>query len=182
MIKKKQKKFKQRSLSIIKHGHDDEEIFVNDIKFLLTLLHDNILEEQADAMDPDETVFENKSQMPGLLPMLSSNEKQILIRSLSSKQLYVSPSDKPINSKTNNRLRGNIKRKHTDTIFRWLNVGCGSCFLHESSGTAKEIGSTKGTDYENEFPKQLQRAMFLYYIDCRLPFNEDIISQESQCA
>merc|ERR1712228_881520 len=29
---------------------------------------------------------------------------------------------------------------------------------------------------------QLQRAMFLYYIDCRVPFNEGIISEESQCA
>ena len=79
------------------------------------------------------------------------------------------------------RLRGSIKRKHTDRIFRWLNVGCGSCFLHESSGRAKEIGPPKNQDYETQFPMQLQKAMFLYYIDCRVPFSDDIISADKQC-
>ena len=81
------------------------------------------------------------------------------------------------------RLRGSIKRKHTDRIHRWLNVGCGSCFLHDSSGKAREIKGGSGPgDMENKFPAALQRAMFLYTIDCRVPFNEDIVDEDSMCS
>ena len=214
--KKKAKKFKQKSLSIIKQqsmgmddlDDDDEKIFVDEIKFLLRLLHDNISEEQPDALDPDEAVFEQrdlhrpqKSQTEATLPQILNNLSQPSMSFAFSNQRMgghsvsfqgMSPLSHHVTqnshhnqaspSNTKNRLRASIKRKHTDRIFRWLNVGCGSCFLHESSGRAKEIGPKKGADYEKEFPKQLQKAMFLYYIDCRVPFNDEIIEEDAQCA
>ena len=216
--KKKAKKFKQQSLSIIKQqsmgglddlDDDDEKIFVDEIKFLLRLLHDNISEEQPDALDPKEAIFENNnSHRPG--PSKTEADLDGILKTISQPSLSYNlsgsinqPNQRLINNssqhghgggnnnhkhntgispKSVNRLRGSIKRKHTDRIFRWLNVGCGSCFLHESSGRAKEIGPKKGADYEKEFPKQLQKAMFLYYIDCRVPFNDAIITEEAQCA
>jgi len=214
--KKKAKKYKQQkslSLSIMKQqslmsglddlDDDEEKIFVDEIKFLLRLLHDNISEEQPDSLDPDEHIFDSKVHH-GVQHTETEKELTAIVQNISAAQYSHQPSfsyrysedftassslDIPLQIPTmpersvpDNRLRATIKRKHTDRIFRWLNVGCGSCFLHESSGTAKEIGPKKNADYEKEFPKQLQKAMFLYYIDCRVPFNDDIIPEASQCA
>merc|ERR1712038_122263 len=80
------------------------------------------------------------------------------------------------------RLRASIKRKHTDRIYQWLHVGCGSCFLHRSNGGAiKDVSPPNGTDHETEFPKQLQKEMFLNYIDCSVPWKEDEIEMDHIC-
>lgn len=79
------------------------------------------------------------------------------------------------------RLRSSIKRKHTEQIIRWLNVGCGSAFLCEECGRHKEI-TAKHRNFETEFPKDLQKALFKYYIDCRVPFNGDIVHRDRMCS
>ena len=73
-------------------------------------------------------------------------------------------------------------RKHTDPIYQWLHVGCGSCFLHQNNGgSIDDILPRKGADYEKEFPKQLAKAMFLNYIDCNVPWKVDEIDDDHMC-
>eukprot|EP00483_Globobulimina_turgida_P006780 UN06792 len=69
------------------------------------------------------------------------------------------------------RLRSTIKRNSRDIMLRWLKIGCGSCFLHEASGRQTEIGPPPSMDYDNDFPDLLRKAMFIYYIDCKIPFS-----------
>merc|ERR1712228_139011 len=156
---------------------DEEKIFVDEIKFLLRLLHDNICTELPDSMDHSRFVDDHVELLA------SADENQRIVEILQS----ASPQkQRLIFKKKGNeyrRLRASIKRKASERIFRWLNVGCGSCFLHENSGRAIEIGPAKHTDYESAFPAALQRAMFFYFIDCRVPFNEEIIDKNyNECS
>ncbi len=78
---------------------------------------------------------------------------------------------------------GIIKRLANDEIFRWLNIGCGACFLQESNGKSAEIAPVSNLNhFQSDFPKALQKAMFLNYIDCRLPYNGQIITENQKCA
>ena len=55
-------------------------------------------------------------------------------------------------------------------------------FCGEWSGAIKDILPRTGADYEKEFPKQLQREMFLNYIDCSVPWKDDAIMDDHLCS
>jgi len=155
-LRKKQQKFYQNDEDDF--DDDDDKIFVDEIKFLLRLLNDNICNQLPDSMDSFDVDR-------GLLFDCGDENKKI-VQALSEKERIGG-----IN------LRASIRRKPSERIFRWLNVGCGSCFLHENSGRATEIGASDGA-----FADALAQAMFEYYIDCRVPFNEEaVINSDNQC-
>ena len=73
------------------------------------------------------------------------------------------------------RLRSCVKRNNKDIMLRWIKIGCGSCFIHEQSGRTYEVGPA---DNEEELPPLLREMMFMYYIDCKLPYNPGIVNIE----
>merc|ERR1712129_216463 len=56
----------------------------------------------------------------------------------------------PIDTTIKDRMRGRIKRNNRDTELRWLQIGCGSCFLQSSMGKQTEIGPPVSQDYDKE--------------------------------
>merc|ERR1719474_2393187 len=98
------------------------------------------------------------SNRPSILSMASSS-KSLLPHSPMRKASTVRFADDDDKEEENYRLRASIKRKHTDRIYQWLHVGCGSCFLHENNGGNITDILKEKSDYEREFPKQLQRQM-----------------------
>eukprot|EP01084_Bolivina_argentea_P227231 383788_1 len=85
------------------------------------------------------------------------------------------------NNKNENRLRSIVKRYYKDTMLNWLKIGCGSCFIHEPSGHQIEIGPPISGDWTNDFPNLVKKAMFEYWIDCRIPFNLNQQQQQNIC-
>eukprot|EP01084_Bolivina_argentea_P304280 525447_1 len=66
-------------------------------------------------------------------------------------------------------------------MLRWLKIGCCSCFLHEPSGRQTKIGAPPSVDYDNDFPDLLKRTMFIYCIDCKIPFNINYLDYKNKC-
>merc|ERR1719474_782789 len=120
------------------------------------------------------------SNRPSILSMASSS-KSLLPHSPMRKASTVRFADDDDKEEENYRLRASIKRKHTDRIYQWLHVGCGSCFLHENNGGNITDILKEKSDYEREFPKQLQRQMFLNYIDCSVPWKDEDIEADHIC-
>jgi len=58
-------------------------------------------------------------------------------------------------------------------VLRWIKIGCGACFLHEPTGHQMEIGPPVSGDYEQDFPPLLRQALFMHFIDCRIPTRID---------
>jgi len=192
---------------------DEEKIFVDEIKNLMRLLRDHVLEEGVDALDPNATAFElstvghvSMDTAPTMhdiqksLSRMSFSRQSTMFNSMQLRpdelSVGLDPDDEDAAAETDHnydanynedaalssRLRASIKRKHTDRIYQWLHVGCGSCFLHQTNGGAiRNVLPRKGADHETEFPKQLQKEMFLNYIDCSVPWKEDEIEDENIC-
>eukprot|EP01084_Bolivina_argentea_P304278 525444_1 len=83
--------------------------------------------------------------------------------------------------KTKKRLRSFIKRNNRYIMLRWLQIGCGSCFLHEPYGRHTEIGPPPSMDYDHDFPDLIKRAMFVYSIDCKIPYNINYLDDKNKC-
>eukprot|EP00488_Nonionellina_sp_1-RS-2012_P000176 TRINITY_DN10530_c0_g1_i1.p1 TRINITY_DN10530_c0_g1~~TRINITY_DN10530_c0_g1_i1.p1 ORF type:complete len:136 (+),score=36.30 TRINITY_DN10530_c0_g1_i1:313-720(+) len=87
----------------------------------------------------------------------------------------------PYNNSGSNRLRSLIPRNNRDIMLRWFKIGCGSCFLHEASGRQTEIGPPPSGDYDNDFAHLLKKAMFIYYIDCKIPYDLTYLKGDNLC-
>ena len=131
--------------------------------------------------EEEEKIFMDEVKV--VLRHLHDNIKNDEIDSLDPKMdIFDDNDDDDDNNNHNIRLRGKIKRTSCDKIFRWLNIGCGACFLQESNGKTIEIGPPQNKDYEMKFPLELQKSIFENYIDCKIPYNIDIITQDKKCS
>eukprot|EP01083_Nonionella_stella_P271026 918047_1 len=80
------------------------------------------------------------------------------------------------------RLYDNIKGTQVENIaFKLLHIGCGICFFQSVNGSTTQVISSHHRS-QMDFAIELRNIMFLNDIDCRIPFNTNIVTEKNKCS